>query len=144
MLIAKGYRVNLKLENGRKVRAPASYGLLHDPSGRDWAKCSSLIAPFQKTGDEVSDGEAKSYFGSEPREGRIALPPKSLGAWHRVGPVVEIEYTRRRPGRLPADHQADYYHPFEGKHPMLYRIGKLLRLELGSGCSWNWRGLIRP
>jgi len=148
MLIAKGYAVRVLLERGANqvwVAAPASYGLLHDPSGTDWSKCSGLVAPFSKGGGELDDGDAKSYFGHAPREGELALPPKALSRWKRLGVITEIEYTRRRPGNLPADHKAPYYHPFEqGKLPTLYRLGRLLRFEMGPGCVWNWRGIVRP
>jgi hypothetical protein len=144
VLIAKGYTVSFTLAAGGTVKAPAGYGLLHDPTGRSWAKCSGLVCSFRKDGDEIEDGEAKSYFGKDPLGGELALPPKSLSEWKKLGPVTEIRYTRKCPGRK-CDNAAAYYHPFEqGKLPMLYRRGKMLRLELGSGCEWNYRGIVRP
>lgn len=146
MLIAKGYRVSFVIENGRKVSAPAAYALLHDPSGSGWPKCSGLVAPFTKGGGEVarnSAGDARSYFGHDPKLGHLSAPPRNISAWKRVGVVNEILYSRRRPSGLPAKHAADYYHPFKGT-ATLYRRGRLLRLELHEGCVWNWRGLVRP
>jgi hypothetical protein len=143
MLICKGFSVSFVLASGKKVKAPGGYGLLHDPSGRDWAKCSGLVAPFQKGGGEIDDREAKDYFGHAPREGALSLPPRALSSWKKLGVVSEILYTRRRPGRLPADHQDQYFHPFKGT-ATLYRRGRMLRLELGADCSWSWRGIVRP
>jgi hypothetical protein len=146
VLIAKGYRVRFVLFGNRSVRAPAGYALLHDPSGHAWPKCSGLCAPFTKTKETVDDREARSYFGffsDAPGLGKLVLPPKDLGSWKRVGEVDEILYTRARPNRLRSSHQADYFHPFEGK-AVLYRRGRLLRIELGRGCVWNWRGIVRP
>jgi hypothetical protein len=144
MLIAKGFSVSFKLTNGKMVRAPGGYGLLHDPSGKDWPKCSGLVASFSKGGGEIDDRLAKDYFGHAPREGELSLPPRALSAWKKVGAVAEILYTRRRPGRLLADHQDEYFHPFEKGTPTLYRRGRMLRLELGPNCEWSWRGVVRP
>jgi hypothetical protein len=143
--ICKGFAVSFVMDDGRRVRAPASYGFLHDPSGRTFPSCVGLVAPFAKGGDEIDNAEARDYFGYDPRDGTIApVPPRSLGAWRRVGRVEEILYTRRRPGRLPAKHRASYYHPIEAGTATLYRLGNLLRVELGSNCEWNARGIVRP
>jgi len=144
MLIAKGYKVTLVLEAGRRVAAPASYALLHDPAGRDWPRCSALVAPFRKGGGQIENSEAKSYFGSDPRAGSVTMPARSLSGWRRVGAVEQILYSRRRPGNLPASHKADYEHPFKEGKATLYRRGRLLRVELGPGCVWNWRGFVTP
>lgn len=145
MLIAKGYAVRFILEHGA-VRPAAGHALLHDPSGHAWPRCSGLVAPFRKTREEVEDREARSYFGlfsDAPMKGLLALPPRALSDWNYLGDVEEIEYTRRRPGGLRASHQAPYFHEFEGR-VRLYRRGNLFRIELGRGCSWNWRGIVRP
>lgn len=143
VLICKGFSVSFKMENGKTIRAPAGSGLLHDPSGVSWNKCSGLVAPFSKGGDEIDDRLAKEYFGHTPREGEMSLPPKSLSAWKKLGVTTEILYTRRRPGRLPANDADRYTHSFEGT-ATVYRLGRLLRLELGSSCSWTWRGIVTP
>jgi hypothetical protein len=144
MLIAKGYKVTVVLESGRHVTAPAAYALLHDPAGRDWPRCSALVAPFRKGGGEIRNREAESYFGSRPREGSVSVPPRALSVWRRVGAAVQILYSRRRPGNLPAAHKADYEHPFKEGKATLYRRGRELRIELGRGCVWNWRGFVTP
>ena len=135
--------MSFKLANGKTVKAPGGYGLLHDPSGRDWAKCSGLVCSFSKGGDEIDDAAARDYFGHTPREGTMRLPPRSLSAWRKLGVAVEILYTRRRPGKLPAENQDKYYHPFKGT-ATVYRLGRMLRVELGPGCEWNYRGIVRP
>lgn len=144
MLIAKGYRVIFALQDGRKVRPPAGYAMLHDEDGRDWPRCSALVMPIRMSRDEVKDGKARSYFGHAPAAARVVLPPRALGLWQRVGVIDTVLYTRRRPRGLPASHQADYFHPIEKGTATLYRRGRWYRMELGSGCQWNWRGIIRP
>lgn len=144
MLIAKGFNVGFTLASGKKIKAPAGYGLLHDPSGKDWARCSGLVVPFAKGGDEIDDKLAKEYFGHAPREGELRLPPKALSSWRKLGVATEVLYTRRRPGRLPADYADQYFHPFKGGKATLYRLGRMLRIELGAGCSWTWRGVVSP
>jgi hypothetical protein len=129
--------------SGKVVRAPGGYGLLHDPSGRDWAKCSGLVIPFETGGDEIDDNAARQYLGYPAREGQVILPPKALSAWKRIGPALEIFYFRRRPGRLPSIHRDQYYHPFKGA-ATVYRRGRIFRVELGPGCEWNVRGIVKP
>jgi hypothetical protein len=144
MLICKGFSVSFVLASGKTVKAPAGYGLLHDPSGKDWAKCSGLVVSFEKGGDEIDDKLAKEYFGHPAREGELQLPPHSLSSWKKLGVAKEILYNRRRPGNLPAAHQDKYYHPFDKGTATLYRLGRMLRIELGPGCEWSYRGIVRP
>ncbi len=143
MLIAKGYSVRFILDSGHKFSAPRGAALLHDPSGKDWPACSGLVLVIQRTGEEISDSKADDYFGSQPMKGRVALPPKSLSDWKRLGMIDEIEYSRRRPRGLPADNKGDYFHPFKGE-AVLYRRGRTYRMELMKSCVWNWRGIVRP
>lgn len=137
MIVAKGYAVTLTLEDGQKLRGPA---LLHDESGKDWPSCSSLVAAFRKTQEHLKD--VRGYFGAvyQVRRGELQLPPRDLSAWTRVGAATEITYSRH------GEHADDYYHPFGEKSalPIVYRRGGVLRIELGRGCKWNWRGIIRP
>ena len=145
MLIAKGYRVIFKMTNGRTVRAPAGYAMLHDEDGRDWSRCSALIMPIRPSREPLSGAsKARTYFGHTPVAARAELPPKSLSEWRKVGTIGEVLYSRRRPRGLPTSHQADYFHPIEKGTATLYRRGRWYRMELGSGCQWNWRGIIKP
>jgi len=147
MLTAKGYEVSFRLKTGRVVRAPRSYGLLHDPEGRAWPKTSVIIALFRRSGrSSPPSGDASRYFGYAPRQGTIDLPPKNLSSWRKVGEVAEIDYWR------PGTHEGDYFHPFKPKGwmfsektwPTLYRRGRTLRLEMGDGAVLNWRGFVYP
>lgn len=145
MLIAKGFHVIFKMDDGRTVRPPAGHALLHDEDGRDWPRCSGLVIPIKRvTREPVRSSSAKSYFGHEPVGGRVVLPPRTLSEWQRVGVIDEVLYTRRRPRGLPSAHRADYYHPIDKGTATLYRRGRHYRMELGSGCRWNWRGIITP
>lgn len=151
MLVAKGFAVTITLENGRKVRGPAGGELLHDESGDDWPACSGLIVNFTKTGKKLPEDDAISqkYFGLSGytiRQGKVRLPPRDLREWHRVGPASRIDYSRR------GEHSDRYTHPFESGGfwlwktdlPIVFRRGKSLRIELGRGCVWNWRGFVKP
>jgi len=145
MLIAKGYAVTFKMADGKTIRPPASYALLHDEEGSDWPRCSGLVAPVARVSSQpVQSRAASAYFGSEPVAGQMVLPPRNLSAWRPVGTVAEVLYTRRRPRGLPSAHAADYYHPVTKGTATLYRRDRHYRLELGAGCAWNWRGIIRP
>ena len=151
MLIAKGYTVSFKLVEGGTVKAPASYALLHDPEGKEFPKCAGFTSPFVKQGRAVNNREAKSYFEkfgdtrSLPIGGQLGIDvPNPLSKWKRIGEIEKINYTRKCPGRS-CSHPGRYYHPFEqGKFPVLYRWGRHLRMEMGRGCEWNWRGVVYP
>ena len=157
MLIAKGYEVHFYVGE-RRISAPASYGMLHDPSGEDWNSSSVLIAPFSKGRQEIEDGDASSYFGSDPMGGEIDLPPRDISRWTFLGPVKKIEYSRMRPHGMPAKYEGDYFHFFDGSEgmlsllslffkapsPELFRRGKILRMELPWGADLNERGYIWP
>lgn len=149
MLIAKGYEVAFKMKAGsRVVRAPKAYAMLHDPGGASWPKTSVLVAPFRRLGSSSPpSGDASSYFGYDPRRGELELPPKGLSAWREVGEVAEIDYWRT------GTHEGEYFHRFKGGGwlfsssqplPLLYRRGRLMRLELGQGAVLNWRGFVYP
>jgi hypothetical protein len=149
MLIAKGYDIELRLASeGHKpiVRPPKSYAMLHDPSGRDWPSCSVLITPFRKGRQDVEDALAEEYFGYEPKAGAVIIPSRDLGNWKKWGEVAEIDYWR------PGEHRGDWWHPFGegwwifpgGKLPLLYKQGRLLRMEFTEGCELSWRGFVYP
>jgi hypothetical protein len=145
MLIAKGYAVTAILKTGKHVKAPAGYAMLHDPSGKYWPACSGLVAPIaRKSGEAVSCGPAQDYFGHEPLGGEVDVPPRALSQWKSLGEIDELLYTRRRPRGLPASNAGPYFHPIEKGTARLYRLGRMLRIELGSGCVWNWRGIVKP
>lgn len=144
MLTAKGYRVAFEVA-GRIVKAPARYAILHDPEGKAWPRCSVLVALFQRGGGHVEDADAERYFGYPPREGSYFTPPHALSEWKRVGEVSRIDYWR------PGEYEGKWFHPFKdggwvfkAKLPVLYRRGRLLRLELHDGCVLSWRGFQWP
>jgi hypothetical protein len=153
VLVCKGKRVRFVMKGGRSVRARGS--MLHDPSGRAWGRCSVLVASFtpgtRRATDAELRGEPRDYFGKSYSAlvGRIALPPKALSEWKRVGEVERIYYWRtgtRAPG--------PFQHPFgkrraeflfvAGKLPVLYHRGGAYRLELGNMCAIDDRGLVYP
>ena len=150
MLVAKGYSVSFYLP--RKVSAPGSYAMLHDPSGKAWPELSVLVAPFSRGGGEIHDDVAESYFGYVPKRGSINLPPKALREWAELGPVEKIEYTRT------GDLGGDYFHHFDGSEglrgmfsklfgapsPVLFKRGRLLRLEMPNGSAMTDRGFEWP
>lgn len=133
------------MKDGRTVRAPIRYALLHDESGRDWPGCSALVMPIQTHRDDetVDDRAARSYFGTQPLGGYGDTPSRNLSRWRYAGEIEQIDYTRECPKR-ECQLEDDYWHPIENGTAHLYRLGRLLRIELGSGCKWNWRGIIRP
>jgi hypothetical protein len=150
MLIAKGYDVGFVLERNRSiVTAPRSYAMLHDPSGSSWPKSSVLVAPFSKNSaaPSIKNTLAKQYFRYEPRGGEITLPDRDIRSWKEIGPIKEIDYWRPGDDR---ELKGDWWHPFgeagflfKSHLPILFRQGRLMRLELGRS-TLNWRGFVYP
>jgi len=157
MLIAKGYAPLFFLADGSERRGPRGSALLHDESGESWPYASGLVMPFSRRGaDDCEDDLAQRYFGDDyvVRCATVALPPRALEEWSEVGEVASAEY--RREG---SEHAGYYEHDFghaehsglfsffkksPGKLPLLYARRGALRIELGSGAVWNWRGIVSP
>ena len=146
MLIAKGFSPRFTLASGDERRAVRGAALLHDERGDDWPYSSGLVMRFTRRGDSCDDDLAQKYFGDgyALRCGAVTLPPRDLREWDAIGEVSRIEYTRRGDS-----HPGLYEHTFgeqrflfsSGALPILYVRGDALRLELGSGATWDWRGI---
>lgn len=156
MLIVKGSRVSFDLVDGRKLDAPSESGMMHDPTGTSWPKCSVLVAPFAKGTRVASSKESESYFGSDyqSHQGSVDLPERSLKGWEKVGDLKEVWY-RRQGGRFlkPNGRPDDFRHAFhkglaalfgKKKSAVLYRKGPLFRIEMRRGCVLNFRGFVSP
>jgi hypothetical protein len=162
MLMVKGTRVAFDLADGAEIDVRPGLGMMHDPDGKAWPRCSLLIGPFTK-GRAMSSppsawGAARQYYGRQyaVRQGEVNLPPRALSGWERLGPVTQIWYTRvgskyRRSGERP-DFRHEYNKPglltrmFKGKGrpPVLYSRGEFLRLEMQAGCMLDARGIVFP
>jgi hypothetical protein len=156
MLICKGYSVRFKPESGRWISGHGG-DLLHDPSGRAWPSCSSLVIKFPKSNsraatDKEISGAPKHYLGRGyefSAVDHVHIPPKDLSKWKKLGIITRIEYTR---GGIKA--RGRYYHNFGERRlvnlfrkpnlPTLYGLNGALRLELGSGCIWSDLGFVKP
>ena len=160
MLIVKGLSPRFFLADGTERRGPQGASLLHDESSQSWPYSSGLVMRFDKRGEPCDDEYARRYYGGdyEIHCGTIELPPKSISAWHLVGEVERAEYTRPgliEPGRYEhtfgeheepgiLDRIASFFHAAEGQLPKLYEREHALRLELGPGAVWSWRGIVWP
>lgn len=156
-LIVKGLRAAFDVDPDREILVRPSSGMMHDPEGTSWPRCTLLFGPFERgpvaDPDSESYDEAKEYFGERTRvrEGVIDRPPRPLGAWERLGTVEQIWYTR--PG---SRFRGRFRHPFNspgivrrlfkgrGRRPVLYARGAFLRLELHHGCVLDELGIRYP
>jgi hypothetical protein len=155
MLIRKGSQVRFELDDGRELAAPRGSSMLHDPAGTKWGKCSLLFVSFRKNVRKPTEkelaGAPKDYLGREhsARVGTVELPPRALASWEKVGHVKEIMYVRHG-----TKARGGFYHPFgvrtalmlfrKGRHPILYKRGSAMRLELGGDCIADDRGIVYP
>jgi hypothetical protein len=147
MLIARGYRPEVFLVDGRLVRGCRGGEILHDEKGADFDRRSVLIMAFAKTGKplERMPKHVRQHFGQSDhvvKTGRVHLPPQRISMWEEIGEVERIEYYRRGEHSDPAG----YAHSFgerrafalsSGKKPVLYKRGEVLRIV---GVSWSWAG----
>ena len=141
MLIAKGYRVALRMDDGRIVRPRGA--LLHDESGQAFPRGRVLIAGFKKTGKPV---RKTKFFGPDyqPHEGVLSLPGDRsqlvrLSSWRVIGDVEHIEYDR------VGEHAAAYEHDFRNEAmPRLWKRAGAYCLELRRGTVFSWRGFVEP
>ena len=152
MLIVKGIYPRFLLWGGSHR---SGHILLHDEDGADWPSASGLVVPsFNRLGQPLEDSGAQRYYGDgyKLHRGSVKLPPLQLSKWKKIGKVKEALYTRRGDLAVTPDSPGSRKgHKFgepsglfssKGELPTLYKLGKHLRLELPSGVTWNWRGLI--
>ena len=160
MLIAKGYACGFDVEGRRGVLwLPARAEMLHDPSGRAWPRCSLLFSAFQRGEREASPeeyaGAPKYHLESDhvARIGVVDLPPRALTDWEELGELRALYY--KRPGtRAPGAYRHNFNAPrgswkivFALKKKgaaRLFKRGSLHRVELGSGCIVDDRGIAFP
>lgn len=137
-LIVKGEAVVFLLADGRRVKPPASYGIVHDPEGKVFSKCTIFVGPVRRTGESVGHSpNSRAYFGKK-YDLRKATTGRPNGSFKTIGQVVEIRYRRR--GR----YAGGYYHPFKAFAPTLSRSGRWYKLDLRDGCIVDDRGFVFP
>lgn len=129
------------MDGGGTIR-PRGAALMHDPTGRHWPKTSCLIASFNRTGKPLSKPtDEATAWATDPsfvKMGAVDTPSRTLDGWKFLGRVERIDYTRK------GAHADMYTHEFKSPHPRLYRKGNVLRLELGRGAVFSWRGFVTP
>jgi len=130
----------MHLTDGRTVRPPRGAALMHDPAGKAWPKTSCLITTFSRTGKTLTDPkEEERAWATNPDavRGGSVNAPSYRGGWKKIGLVKSIDYSRR------GAHADKFEHEFKRPVP-LYQKGKAMRLELGKGAQFNWRGFVDP
>lgn len=146
MLIARVYEPVLFLESGEVVTPPRGAEILHDETGQAWPKSEVLVTVFRRTGRPVKrvTKRMRRHFGEDytPKEGRVDLPPRSMGSWREVGAVARYEGYRRGEHHDPDGHYHDFgergLFGFSRKdRPVLYRRGEAYRIV---AVEWDWTG----
>jgi hypothetical protein len=140
-IIIKGSNVVLIMADGKKLRLPPSYGIIHDPDGTDLPRCDTFFGPVRKSKRIAKAPSSKSrrYFGTKynPKEATVDVPS---GPWHSVGEVVEILYERTK----GSQYAGRYFHPFKKFSPTLSKCGRYYKLALRNGCIIDDRGFVYP
>lgn len=128
-----------------------SDGLMRDPEGRVWPKCSALVGPFGRKGPIVENAYARRWLGRRAvtRQGEMALPPRDLSAWKIVG-EVEILYYLRPGSRAPGMYKHEFNKGvldrllFGKRKVMLRKHGRFYRIDMGTKCTIDDRGFVSP
>lgn len=155
MILVKGTSVAFDLGPDKAIECPRAHGLMHDESGSAWPKSSVLVGPYKRTARAIDPGgRGRAYFGGDyqARAAAVALPPRDLGRWRKIGEVTCVWYVRpgtRAPGRFRHRFGAGWETFLLGSHkPVLYvcRSGgaEWHRLELGAGAVVDDRGFVSP
>jgi hypothetical protein len=134
-------RVAFDMADGKHIRLPPRYATFHDEEGTVLPKCAVFFGHFKKTRKPAEMSRAdRRYFGAQHRAVLAELPKIPVDGWREIGPVKMIYYVRRG-HRAPGG----FHHPFaEGHRPILFKQGRLYKLELGSGCLVDDRGYRWP
>lgn len=144
---------------GRDLNAPARHGMLHDPNGETWPKCSLLVTHFEQGWKESKASEGRDYFGRNAIvwEGETELPPRDLARWKTVGELSTIFYDRA--GTKAPGYFRHVFHKPRGLWRLLFlvkpraakgavvlsRYGRnTYRVDLPSGCIVDDRGIALP
>jgi len=160
-VICKGTGVVFDLVDGARVIPPARYGMLHDPSGKEWPARSVLVGPFAKgplADEDEIPRDARDYLGRKHRvhRGVAIFPPRSLATWTHLGDVASAKKAggRIRYVRGGTKAPGGFHHPFNAPslatlmkghgRSVLYRCGQWLRLELPRGAMLDARGFVWP
>ena len=140
MILIKGRAVAFEMADGREIVCPRSYGMIHDPEGRDLPRCAVFVGPYTRTKKRVDlTDSAADYFGSgyDACQAEIDVPS---GPWKSQGEIAQIYYVR-----TGISHAGSYHHRFaESATVRLSRCRSFYRVDLPRGCVVNWRGFVDP
>lgn len=162
-LICMGRDIVLELSDCDDIELPRRWGMLHDPSGTFWPKCSLLFTHFHQGKTRDDSDEGVGYFGKRANVRRGCadeIPPNDLRhGWREVGIVTQVFYERA------GKHEGRYRHKFNDPRgwmwlvalfkrktaktpPVLFEYNHggvvALRLELPDGCMVDDRGIALP
>lgn len=155
-MLCRGTRVILQLVEGRDIKPPAGYGLLHDTEGKQWPKNVVLLGPFSRGGstkDEKIPSNVRYYLGRtytiHRGEANTESLPHALSAWTKVGDLEVLYYCRggtRGPGC--AHHKLNKRvldRALRGKGSVgVYKHGRWYRLQFPRGAQIDDRGFVWP
>jgi hypothetical protein len=154
-----GRDVTFLLKSDREISPPKRHGMLHDPSGETWPRCSLLVAHFEQGWKESKAPDGRNYFGRNAVvwEGEAELPPKDISKWKTVGELKTIFYDRA--GTKHPGYFRHMFHKPRGLWRLLFlvkrsaangpvvlsRYGRnTYRIDLPDGCVVDDRGIALP
>ena len=152
-VLVKGSKVVFLMKDGSKIRPSASSGIIHDPDGQAYDRCTVYVGPVVHTRRRPNSVPSKAtrYFGRKYQPHIVQVQVPVHGPWKSLGEVVEILYERT----LGSQYEGKYFHKFKarqkfffvfktGNHPIVSRCGRYYRVELQKGCIVDDRGFVFP
>lgn len=141
-VLVKGSKVIFKMKDGRVIRARPSFGIIHDPDGQAFDRCTFYVGPVVHTRRRPDSVPSKAirYYGRSYQPHVIQVEVPTHGTWKELGEVVEILYERTR----GSQYAGKYFHIFKQRSPKLSKNKSYYRLELQGGCIADDRGFVFP
>jgi hypothetical protein len=141
-VLVKGYKVIFKMKDGSRITARSSYGIIHDPEGQVYDRCTVYVGPVvhTKRRPNAVTSKAKRYYGSKYQPHVVQVEVPTHGPWKPCGEVVEILYERTK----GSQYEGKYFHIFKRFSPKLLKCKSYYRLELQGGCIVDDRGFVFP
>ena len=157
-MICKGTHAIFEFEGGGAITPPASYGLLHDPTGKTRSSRHVFCGPFEHAGERVDQDEvpkdARAYLGRKHvvKGGSADLPPRSA-KWDVVGDLKTIYYKRggtKAPGKYRHEFNKPrgtfiIVHAIKGHGTVsLWKHGNWYAVVFPRGAMIDDRGFVWP
>lgn len=141
-VLIKGSKVVFIMKDDSKIRPSSSSGIIHDPDGQAFDRCTVYVGPvtYTRRRPQSVPSKATRYHGRNYKHRIVEVQVPVDGPWKPLGEVVEILYERTR----GSQYAGRYFHKFKQRSPRLFKCKSYYRLDLQGGCIVDDRGFVFP